>query len=248
VTARDDVLARVRSALRQAPSGGGAEAGADLGFDPHDPADTEVSGPPAEPAVDSTDEGPESPDSSDSPDHGRGGGSTSADVVGLFVERVEDYRAVVVRCDPSGVADAVRAGLGSATRVVVPPGLPDDVSAGLDRVETVPDDPVLTAVELDGVDAVVTTAALGIAVTGTIVLDHGPGQGRRALSLVPDVHVCVVRADQVVPDVPDAVRALDPRRALTWISGPSATSDIELDRVEGVHGPRTLHVVVVDPS
>jgi L-lactate dehydrogenase complex protein LldG len=245
VTARDDVLARVRSALRQAPAGGGAPTGADLGFDAHDPADAEVSGPPAEPAVDSTAEGPKSADGGAG---GSAGPAAPADVVGLFVERVEDYRAVVVRCDPSGVAAAVRAGLGAATRVVVPPGLPDDIGAGLDGVETVHDEPVLTAVELDGVDAVVTTAALGIALTGTIVLDHGPGQGRRALSLVPDVHVCVVRADQVVPDVPDAVRALDPRRPLTWISGPSATSDIELDRVEGVHGPRTLHVVVVDPS
>jgi L-lactate utilization protein LutC len=109
----------------------------------------------------------------------------------------------------------------------------------------VTDDPRLPAGDLDHVDAVVTTAALGIAVTGTIVLNHGAGQGRRALSLVPDRHVCVVTADQVVADVPDAVRALDPTRPMTWVSGPSATSDIELDRVEGVHGPRTLHVVLV---
>ncbi|MGW4489729.1 LutC/YkgG family protein [Amycolatopsis sp. NPDC004368] len=155
------------------------------------------------------------------------------DVVALFADRVVDYRATLSRCRPDEVADTVRAALGPARTVLVPEGFPADVGG-------VPD-----AADLDSCDAVVTTAAVGIARTGTLVLDHGPGQGRRALSLVPDVHVCVVREDRIVAGVPEAIKLLDPGRPQTWISGPSATSDIELDRVEGVHGPRTLHVVLV---
>ena len=165
--------------------------------------------------------------------------SPPEDVVGLFAERVADYRAVVERCSAADLEAQVRAALPPGGRVVVPPGL------GLEIPGAVVDDG-LSAAELDGFAAVVTAARLGIAETGTIVLDHQPDQGRRALSLVPDHHVCVVRADQVVPDVPDAVALLDASRPLTWISGPSATSDIELDRVEGVHGPRFLHVILVN--
>ncbi|RYB94204.1 lactate utilization protein C [Nocardioides oleivorans] len=159
------------------------------------------------------------------------------DLVALFDERVADYRAVVTRCTSDGLQEAVAAALGPA-RAVVPPGL------GLEVAGAVVDDG-LSSAELDAIDAVVTRAAVGIAETGTIVLDHQPDQGRRAISLVPDLHVCIVDASQVVADVPDAIALLDPARPLTWISGPSATSDIELDRVEGVHGPRTLHVLLV---
>jgi len=161
-----------------------------------------------------------------------------ADVVGHFVERVEDYKAVVERCSADELAGRVAAAIPAGARVVVPPGLSVDVP-GADE------DAGFTSYELDAYDVVVTEARVGIAETGTIVLDHQPGQGRRAISLVPDRHVCIVRTDQVVEDVPDALPLLDPSRAHTWISGPSATSDIELDRVEGVHGPRHLHVIVV---
>jgi len=166
-------------------------------------------------------------------------------LVALFAERVADYRAEVGFVGADGIAqaiDAVLAGL-EGRRVVVPAGVPGDwLPPGIDAVA---DEPPLSSAELDRVAAVVTGCAVAIAETGTIVLDGGDDQGRRALSLVPDHHVCVVRAEQVVADVPDAVAALDPRRPLTWISGPSATSDIELNRVEGVHGPRHLHVLIV---
>lgn len=158
----------------------------------------------------------------------------------LFTERVSDYRATVTRVDETGVADPLRSLL--VGRVVVPGGFPEHWLTGLDVVR---DDPRLAVRELDGIDRVLTTCAVAIAETGTVVLDHGPGQGRRVLTLVPDHHVVVVRADQVVSCVPDALRRLDPRRPHTWISGPSATSDIELNRVEGVHGPRRFDVVLV---
>ncbi|WP_404386006.1 LUD domain-containing protein [Knoellia locipacati] len=172
-------------------------------------------------------------------------------VLDLFAENVADYRAEVVRVDAADVAAAVadvlmRRGLGS---VVVPAGLDASWSAALaDVADVVAESEAGSAAELDRIDAVVTASAVGIATTGTIVLDHGPDQGRRELTLVPDTHVCVIRDDQVVHDVPEAVARLGGEahrgRPLTWVSGPSATSDIELQRVEGVHGPRTLVVVI----
>ena len=173
-------------------------------------------------------------------------------VLERFTEVVRDYRATVQPVTSADLPRAVAAALQVAgcSSVVVPTGLDDrwlaEVRHGSMRV--VAEQEVDTA-GLNEVDAVVTAAAVGIATTGTIVLDHGPDQGRRALSLVPDTHVCVVRAEQVVADVPQAVARLRPdaeaAHPQTWISGPSATSDIELERVEGVHGPRTLMVLLV---
>lgn len=167
------------------------------------------------------------------------GGAAPPDVPARFAERVADYRAEVVRCSADEVAGCVSEAIPSGARVVVPDGLAVAVAGAIV-------DDGLTAAELDDIDAVVTACRVGIAETGTIVLDHGSDQGRRAITLVPDRHVCVVRAEQVVADVPDAMARLDPARPMTWISGPSATSDIELERVEGVHGPRTLVVVLVE--
>ncbi|GGB87796.1 Fe-S osidoreductase [Knoellia flava TL1] len=181
-----------------------------------------------------------------------GPAQVAAGSVEVFAENIADYRAEVVRAPSDDVPEAVCAvlsGLGLRS-VVVPSGLDPAWVAALEAgFDVVPEDAAGSATDLDGVDAVVTGAAVGIATTGTVVLDHGPDQGRRALTLVPDTHVCVVREDQVVDDVPDAVRILGGEahrgRPLTWVSGPSATSDIELQRVEGVHGPRTLVVVLV---
>lgn len=198
MTARDDILGRVRGALADAP----------------EPPTTGAVGPlPGPPA----------------------------DLIALFEERVADYRAIVERCTTDEVQARVHAALPDGSRVVVPRGLRLEIS------EAVVDEG-LASTELAAFDAVVTRARLGIAETGTIVLDHDDSQGRRAISLVPDRHVCIVEAGQIVADVPDAVAMLDTARPLTWISGPSATSDIELTRVEGVHGPRTLHVILVVPG
>jgi L-lactate dehydrogenase complex protein LldG len=171
------------------------------------------------------------------------------DVVDLFVERVGDYRAIVHRATSRTLPQVIAAVLAThgARRLAVPAGVP---AAWLERTDAVPvvDDPPQSWSELDGVDGVITGCAVAIAETGTIVLDGGSAQGRRALSLLPDLHVCVVATDRIVGAVPEALARLDPTRPLTWISGPSATSDIELQRVEGVHGPRRLDVIIVRPA
>ncbi len=166
-------------------------------------------------------------------------------VLDLFVERARDYKAtVVVTSDPrAAVAGALLTA--GARRVGIAPDLDGLLRpVGVELVE----DARLTTAELDALDGAVTTCACGCAETGTIALDGGPGQGRRALSLVPDLHVCVIRAEAIVETVPELVTALEPSakkgRPIVLVSGPSATSDIELNRVEGVHGPRRLVVVV----
>jgi L-lactate dehydrogenase complex protein LldG len=202
MTAKDEILARVRSALADVPLS-------------ESPVDVEVPR-----------------------DYRRS--HADGDIVSLFDERVADYRATVVRVPPDGVAAEIARALGDRSAIPAA-GFPE---SWLPQRDWLRDDPQLTTEELDRVGAAITTAAVGIALTGTIVLDGGDGQGRRALTLVPDMHICVIRDDQIAADVPDALSRLEPSRPLTFISGPSATSDIELERVEGVHGPRTLHVII----
>ena len=173
-------------------------------------------------------------------------------LVDRFAERVADYRATVVRCadDDAAIESALGDALADheAHHIVVPHDLPGAWwPDGVDPLVDEPGQP-LDLAALDGSDGVITASALGIAETGTIVLDAGPGQGRRALTLVPDLHLCVVRAADIVGTVPEAIERLASAaadgRPITLVSGPSATSDIELERVEGVHGPRRLVVIV----
>jgi L-lactate dehydrogenase complex protein LldG len=232
VTARGEVLSRIRIAI-----GAGQAEGARR---PPDPAPDSA----ARPGPDSgTDRGPEP-----APGYRTQGDLDAARLLDLLAERLADYRASVRRAAAPDLAAVVGAALTDrgARRVVVPAGL--DLPALPAGTEAVPDDG-LTPPDLDGLDGVITGAVVAIAETGTIVLDGSPDQGRRAITLVPDYHLCIVHAAQVVELVPEAIARLAPSaaRPLTWISGPSATSDIELSRVEGVHGPRTLEVILVDP-
>jgi L-lactate dehydrogenase complex protein LldG len=176
--------------------------------------------------------------------------TTKTDLIEQLRERLVDYKAIVhlVSADAidQAIADSLR--VRGTRRLVVPAEFP--VELHLTNIELLRD-PGLSLPDLESSDGVLTTCAVAIAETGTIILDCGPGQGRRSLSLVPDYHLCIVRSDQIVGLVPEAIALLSgsasgPGRPMTWISGPSATSDIELNRVEGVHGPRTLEVLIVD--
>lgn len=168
--------------------------------------------------------------------------SPDVDVTALLIDRLEDYRAIVINsgnAPAAAIENALRErGISSA---VIDPMLDAELRPAIDLIE----DHGLLPRELDAIPAAITTAWVAVADTGTIILTHAAGQGRRAISLVPDVHVCVLRRDQIVGTVPEAMAVLHSPAISTWISGPSATSDIELNRVEGVHGPRTLIVVLV---
>ncbi|MEX2542066.1 MAG: LUD domain-containing protein [Trueperaceae bacterium] len=222
MSTREAMLARIRSAL--AGTGGGAGAGAGRGAGSADDL-----GEPVERSYLMRDE-------------------RATEVrVAQFVEMVGEYRAGVRVVEETEIAEIAATACADRrfTRLLVPAGFPEAWR---------PAGPELLGDSVDletlaSVDGVITTCALAIAPTGTIVLDGGPGQGRRALSLIPDYHLCIVRDEQILGSVPEAVRSLREAvaggRALTFISGPSATSDIELQRVEGVHGPRNLEVLVV---
>ena len=194
MNARDEILARLRSALADAPA--------------------------AEPVP---------------RDYGR---HLDGDLVELLTDRLVDYKARVHRTVPDALT--------GVETLLVPADVPPDWLTAYPGKTIVDRD--LSIEELDQVDAVLTGCAVAIAQTGTIVLDAGATQGRRAITLVPDRHVVVVLVDQIVGRVPEALPRLAPTRPQTWISGPSATSDIELNRVEGVHGPRTLDVVILEPG
>jgi L-lactate dehydrogenase complex protein LldG len=220
-TARESILERVRSAI------GGTDAS------PHEP-EPGIERPPRQPPA------------------SRAYEAERAALMELFVGRVTEYGARVRPTAPGEIAAGVSSIYAEhgVERLACPADLPRHWLPA--AVDAVPDDPSLTHAELDQVDGVLTGCALAAAETGTLALDHGARQGRRALTLLPDLQICVVEASQLVPDIADLISrlagAVADRRPLTLISGPSATSDIELDRVEGVHGPRRLALLLVQPE
>lgn len=183
-------------------------------------------------------------------DYRRSESAPREEVIERFVERVAEYKVTVRRIEEASLQEAIASACTShhVRRLVIPPDLPETWLPG--GIELLQDGDALTYERLDTSDGVLTGCALGIAQTGTIVLNGGTHQGRRVITLLPDYHLCVVYEDQIVNLVPEAIARLGDavlrhRRPITFISGPSATSDIELNRVEGVHGPRTLDVLVV---
>lgn len=166
------------------------------------------------------------------------------DPAALLAERIADYRATVYRAAARELPYRIAERLDGRGTIAAPADVPGEWR--VPGVSWLVDDPPLGVSDLEEADGVLSGCAVAIAETGTIVLDAGRAQGRRVLTLVPDYHLCVVHADQIVVSVPEAIERLDPAGPLTFISGPSATSDIELDRVEGVHGPRTLEVLLTD--
>jgi L-lactate dehydrogenase complex protein LldG len=218
MTAKSDILARIQQALTDRPTPTPAERSYRTADQPTTPDDPDKDPP---------------------------------KLLELLTERLLDYKANVEQATAATAATVIAAALRerAAHRIVVPKDFPSRLLSSLEGIQTVADNPPLTANELDQTDGVLTLSRLAIAETGTIVLDAGPGQGRRALSLIPDYHLCVVHATDIIRGVPEAVTRLltssTEVRPLTWISGPSATSDIELQRVEGVHGPRTLAVILI---
>jgi L-lactate dehydrogenase complex protein LldG len=207
-TAREEVLARVRGALRDVPA----------------------------------DERPE--DVGVARDYARSLDAEPAVLVDQLAERIAEYRAEVHRVGPGELAAAIAAACArhGAARVAVAPGVPPEWRPeGVELVE----DHGLDHAALDALDGVLTGCAGAIALTGTVVLDSGERSGRRAISLLPDLHLCVVEAGQVAGTLFELLERVGPDRPVTFISGPSATSDIELNRVEGVHGPRRLEVFLV---
>lgn len=194
----------------------------------------------------------EQPENLEIPRHYRQKGELPHEkVIDLFTERVGEYKAEVKRITVNALQSAISTACRGQNvgRLVVPPGFPADWLP--DNPELMHDSPEspLSYQDLDDSDGVITTCALAVAQTGTIILDAGKGQGRRALTLLPDYHLCIVREDQIVELFPEAVVHFDPEvqsdlPPITFISGPSATSDIELSRVEGVHGPRRLEVII----
>lgn len=178
------------------------------------------------------------------------GTAEQEEMIERFIERVADYKVHVQRVEARELSRTIATTCAARgiRRLVVPSDLPEDWPPA--QIELLRDEPPLSTEQLDGSDGVLTGCALGIAQTGTIVLDGGNAQGRRVLTLLPDYHLCVIHEEQIVDLVPEAITRLSEAvklqgRPLTFISGPSATSDIELNRVEGVHGPRTLNVLVV---